>query len=262
MILILYDKAKESVSIRKFINNWIFGSVILIILFRIALVCTPLAGKIGYDQKEKFKAIETIAGDLPVVFAGSFQNPSLYSFFANKPSTTISSIYSRRTQFDIWQFERNFEGKPVFIYAEIEGLSKKFLINDQTVTGFVANSFHSSLRLKIKAEMPTKKIMHSGDTIRSSFTIYNPYSYIIDFRDETFPVSLCACLFTKKTKEIFPVFCTADILQMKPYETISGELCTVVPNIPEGEYTFSITINSVFGPTLENEMVKIKIEAQ
>jgi len=260
MILILYAKAKENDSIKKFISKWIFGSVILIIIFRIVLVCTPLAGKIGYNQKDKYKAIESVAGDLPVVFAGSFQNPSLYSFFANKPTTTVSSIYSRRTQFDIWQFEKDFEGKSVFVYAEIEGLSKKFHINDQIVTGFFVDSFHSAMRLKVKAEMPTKKIMHCGDTIRSSFTLFNPYTHTIEFKDKKFPISLCACFFTKKNKEICPIVSNTDISQMNPLETISGELYTIVPKISEGEYTFSISINSIFGPAIESEMVKIKID--
>ena len=259
MIIILYDKAKEQESVRKYISRYVFGSLTLILLIRVLLVCPPLAGKAGFGEKKKFKAIEAVAGDRPVVFAGSFQRPSLYSFFTDKPSTTISSIYSRRTQFDVWQTERQFEGKPVFVCAEVEGLSKNYQVDGQTVNGFFTDCFHSAMRLKVTTSMSAEKIHRCGDTIRTKILVYNPYSYSIDFKDKTFPVSICACFFTKKIKEISPVVSNLDISVMEPFKTFSGKMYTIVPDLPEGEYSFSITSNGIFGPALENDLIKMKI---
>ena len=262
MIVILYNKASEYDVVRKFISRYVLGSLVLILLVRIALVCSPLAGKAGFDNKKKFKAIEAVAGKLPVVFTGSFQKPSLYTFFTDKPSTTISSIYNRRTQFDVWQLERKFEDKPVFVCAEVEGLSKSYQVDGQTVEGFFADHFHSVIRLKVHTDIPAEEDCQSGDTIRALFSVYNPYAHSVGFKDKTFPVSLCACYFTKKIKEICPVVSVTDLSVMKPFETISGELYTVVPDLPKGEYSFTITTKSIFGPALENDLVKMKISKE
>ncbi|MDD4922530.1 MAG: hypothetical protein PHS30_08665, partial [Bacteroidales bacterium] len=260
IILVLYNKAKEYETVRKYISRYLLWSLLLIGIVRIALLCPLVAGKAGFDTKKKYKAIQSIAGKLPVVFAGSFQQPSLYTYFSGQPSTTISSIFNRRTQFDLWQLEREFEGKPVFVCAEVEGLSKSQLVGGQTFHGFFTDSFHSAVRLKVMASLPAESVHRSGDTIRSTFSVYNPYGHLVDFRDKTFPVSICACFFTKKIKEISPIASDLDISVMKPGETVTGEFYTIVPDdLQEGEYSFGITSKSIFGPTLENKMVKMKI---
>jgi len=259
MLILAYRRASESVSIRKYITRYVLGSVVLILLVRVALVCPPIAGKIGFDEERKFKAIEAVAGDYPVVFTGSFQKPSLYTFFTHKNATVISSIFNRRTQFDLWQLEQEMEGKPAFVCVEVDGLSKKYVLNGQTVNGFFTESFHSAQRLKVISESPASVSWHSGDTIRTAFSVINPCSYSINMEDKTFPVSLCACFFTKKKKEIVPVVSSRIISNIKPLEVFSGTLYTIVPDLPEGEYSFSITIQSIFGPAIENNIVQLKI---
>ena len=259
MIILLYSRAKENAAVRKFIMTYILGSLVLILLIRIALITPLLVGKAGFGESKKFKAIEAVAGDLPVVFTGSFQKPSLYMFFTNKPSTTISSIYNRRTQFDVWQSEKAFEGKPVFVCADVEGLSKSFQVDGQTINGFFTDRFHSAMRLSVKADVPVDKIWHCGDTIHTKFSVYNPYSYQVNLKDVTFHSELCACFITKKVKEISAVETDRVLSTLKPSETIAGTLYTIIPDLPEGEYSFSITMNSVFGPALENKFVKMRI---
>jgi len=251
MIIVLYKKANENISIRKFVNRYVFGSLALILLVRIVLFYPPLAVKFGFNDEDKYAAIESVASDLPVVFQSSFQPPSLYTFFSGKHSTTISSINNRRTQFDVWQFERNFEGKPVFVCANIEGLSKKYDFNGHFFYGFITDSFHSAMRLKVDFITLTKNEWQAGDSLKTNFTVFNPYPYIVEFNDKTFPVSLCACFITKKIKEVIPVVSSLNISSLKPSEKKSGRLYAIVPELPEGDYTFSININSIFGPSLE-----------
>jgi len=259
MIIILYNRSKEHEFVRKYIARYVLGSLVLILLIRMALVYPPLAGIAGFDQKKKFTAIESVAGKLPVVFTGSFQKPSMYTFFSGHPSTTISSIYNRRTQFDVWQLERTFEGKPVFICAEVKGLSQKYQVDGQTIEGFFTDCFHSAMRLKVKTEMPAESVIHRGDTIHTSFSVHNPYPYSIYFKDKIFPVSICACFFTKKTEEVCPIISKMNFSVMEPSETLSGEMSVIVPELENGEYTFTVTTNSVFGPALENDMFKVKV---
>ena len=84
-------------------------------------------GYLGFNGKEgKYKFIESVAQDLPVVFQGSFQKPSLYSFFTGKEGVASISLYSRKTEFDIWQFEKKYNNKPVFVCGKVEGISRLY----------------------------------------------------------------------------------------------------------------------------------------
>jgi len=74
-------------------------------------------------------------------------------------------------------------------------------------------------------------------------------------------VSICACFFTKKIKVINQVVNDVQLSVIKPGETLSGKLYTNVPlDLLPGDYTFCFTTNSIFGPALENEMVKVTVE--
>lgn len=261
MILILYNKAKDNETVRKFIGRYVLGSLVLVLCARIALVCPPLAGKAGFNEQKKYKAIEKIAGDKPVVFSGSFQQPSLYTFFSGKTSTTISSIYNRRTQFDLWQLERDLEGKSVFVCARVEGLSQTYQVDGQTFDGFFTDAFHSAMRLQVKTEPIPLKPYHRGEIILVRFSVHNPYPYPVNLDDKTFPSSICSCFFTKKIKVINPVVSNLVVSVLKPNETISGKMYTTVPDtLLSGDYHFSFTIQGLFGPALENEVVKINVK--
>lgn len=258
MIILIYERAKSSDSIRKFVFTYVLGSLIIIFIARIALFIPPLALKFSFNEKDRFEAIEYVAGELPVVFNGSFQAPSLYTYFTDNKSTTISSIYNRRTQFDVWQFEREFEGKPVFICAKIDGLSKKYIVKGENFDGFIVESFHSALRLNVDFKPLTETTYRAGDTVRTSFSIYNPYPYTIEFKNDEFPLKLCACFATRKFKSINPVVSSRQIISIKSSEKINCDLYSIVPEIPEGEYAFSINIESIFGPSIEKGLTKVK----
>lgn len=258
MIILIYKRAKSTESIRKFVFTYVLGSLTIIFIARIALLIPPLAVKFSFNEKNKFEAIHSIAGELPVVFNGSFQAPSLYTYFTDKKSTTISSIYNRRTQFDVWQYEREFEGKPVFICLKIDGLSKNYYVNGEIFNGFIVESFHSALRLNVDFSPLTKSNFKPGDTIRTSFSIYNPYPYTIEFNNNEFPLKIRACFSKKKFKSINPVVSSRQIISIKSSEMINGKLYTIVPEISEGDYTFSINVESIFGPSIEKGLTKAK----
>lgn len=260
ILLLLYARASEYESVRAFIHRYILGSLFLILLIRIALVVPPLAGKAGFNEKAKYKAIEKIAGNLPVVFAGSFQQPSLYSFFSGKTSTTISSVYNRRTQFDCWQLERSLEGKPAFVCVKVDGLSKTYHVDGQDVDGFFTQSFHSAMRLPIKTEAVPAKTYRRGAIICVKFSIENTYDYAINFQDSIFPTQVCGCFFNKKTKSFQPVVSDQPFTILPSKGKLHGSMYVTVPtDVMTGNYRFVFTTNSRFGPAIENEMVPITI---
>lgn len=250
-ITIIYKTALQNNKVRGFIKRFLTPVVILIFLVRIGLLIDPVAEKFNFHGSEKYEAISKVAGNKPVIFHGSFQAPSLYTYYTKKPSTTISSIYNRRTQFDIWQLDKEFEGKPAFICAEIDGKSKTFNINDNIITGFEVDKFNSGLRLKTDFIIEKKEFYSRGDTLKVLYSIINPYKFEVVFKDSVLPLELSSNFFTKKIKNTAKVLNDIEIYSIKSMEKIAGEFLVIVPDLPEGEYNFSVSIRNVFGPSLE-----------
>lgn len=261
IIIILYGKAKENSKIRRFVNRYLLGFSLMLVCARIVIVCFPsVAAKADFHGSEKYMYIERLAGNSNVVFPGSFQQPSIYTYYTGRPATAINSVSSRRTQFDVWQMDKEFEGKPAFVCAKVKGLSKEYHIDGKSFYGFHTDAFHTSLRLSIKTVSIGNKAIYPGDTILTKFSLHNPYDFSVDFNDKTFPVSVCACFLMKKTKKVSTAVCYPRITTIKPGETISGTLYVIVPkDIRSGGYNFCFTTRSIFGPSLENEMSTINV---
>jgi hypothetical protein len=61
------------------------------------------------------EAIEE-AGDYPVIFAGSYQVPSKYSFYTQKFATALAPSTGPRTQFDLYHWEQDFIGDTILYF--------------------------------------------------------------------------------------------------------------------------------------------------
>jgi 4-amino-4-deoxy-L-arabinose transferase-like glycosyltransferase len=121
MIVLLYRYSLLDKKLLRFVKYGITPFVILIFVIRIILATeNKLSKQLHFSGKEaKYRTIEQIAGDRPVVFVGgSFQRPSLYHYFTKKETTVINA--NRLTQFDIWQFDQKWQNKDVFIYGDVK----------------------------------------------------------------------------------------------------------------------------------------------
>jgi len=270
MILLLYRNSLYDSKLRRFVKLWILPSIILICFTRIVLVTDLLPERLGfYGKKAKNEAIQSIAGDMPVVFAGkSFQDPSTYHFFTGEESFVLSSIESRLTQFDIWQKELEYQGKPVFICQPKEGQSKAYHINGHTFEGYFTSDFQSVNRVEIKYRLKQTEIFPS-DTLRIDFEIYNPTSMDIHFQHTEFPV-ICKAAYIwyskndkgKRRRNILLNYCVFDqeIEILPANTTITGSLQTVIPNIIPSEFSFALTLDNTVCCARNSDFTKISIQ--
>lgn len=107
IIIIIVGESQINLSIRRYIQRFILPSLLLIIMVRLLLVTDYLPHRLALNGKEeKYIELHKIAKGCPVIIRGSFEHPSLYRFFTDGKTQLISSLYTRRTQFDIWKFER------------------------------------------------------------------------------------------------------------------------------------------------------------
>jgi hypothetical protein len=264
IVVLVYRKALVDEKLRKYTKFVILPSLLLILAFRILLL-TPLADRFGYHGKEKYyMAIEQVAGDCPVVSRGSFQQPALYHYFTGKESSTLQSYYDRMTQYDLWQFDKDWIGKPVFVCGTVNERSETYTIGDVEIEGFLCDDFSSANRLVTTFEITNAgsdktPVFHHGDTIRVDFSIYNPCEAPIDFHHKDFGMVIKGHYLPG---DAFSYCFHQKITEIEPNATYQGQLYTIVnEEIPLGEHLFNLGIGDRISAFVTEESgVKIKIE--
>ena len=171
MVVLIYRKALVDNKLMKYIKRVVMPSLLLVLAVRIALL-TPIATAFGFCQDQaRYEVISSEAGNRPVVFRGSFQQPALYHWFTGNESSTLCCYYDRKTQYDLWQFDTAWIGKPVMCVDRI-GMTEHFQTANRLVTEFQI--------VNMDEKQPI--VLHTNDTIRIDFTIYNPCPQPIDFQ--------------------------------------------------------------------------------
>jgi hypothetical protein len=263
VIVLVYRKSLIDDKLRKYTMRLILPSLLLVLTFRILLL-TPLADRFGYHGKEKYyKAIEQVAGDRPVVFRGSFQPPALYHYFTGKESSTLQCYYDRMTQYDLWQFDKAWIGKEVFICGPVNGRSESYQVGNVEIEGFLSDDFSSANRLVTTFEITNAgndktPVFHHGDTIRVDFSIYNPSEAPINFQHKDFKMAIKAQYLPG---DAFSFCFYKKIMEIEPQDTYQGQLYTIVnEEISPGDYHFNLGIGDrVSSFVTEESGVTLKI---
>ena len=245
IVVLIYTRALIDEKLMKYTKFVILPSLLLVLAFRILLL-TPWADRFGYHGKEPYyKAIEQIAGDRPVVFRGSFQQPALYHYFTGKESSSLKSYYDRKTQYDLWLFDKAWIGKPVFVCGTLNERSEVYHVGDVAVEGYLTNHFQSANRLVTtfcitNAKATGTPVFHHGDTIQVDFTIFNPCDEAIHFHDKDFGM----CIKAQYMLSNDFTFCFYDdIGLLLPQASYQGHLYTIVEDqVATGANRFALGI--------------------
>lgn len=262
MIILLTEKSSENPALLRYTYKYILPTILLLMAIRIFLMIdSGLNRYLGFSgRREKNEYIGSVAKDLPVIYTGSFQRPSYYHFYTGKESTVISSVYSRQTQFDIWQFEKKYHNKPVFIFIKKEGWSQTFGSGWEEFYGFKTDSLQTVNRMKISFKL-NKDSFNSGDSVTIPFTLHNPYNFDIDFKHRYFPVKVSLVFLTGEKTTVQDVLLSEPIDIVPDGATIEKNLKAVIPDLQAGNYHLGICLDNFFGPSLNSHFIKIKIGA-
>lgn len=228
IIVLIYRKYLIDDKLKKYVRFFVLPSLVLVLAVRVVLLA-PLASNWGFYGKEKYyKAIEIVAGDNPVVFRGSFQKPSLYHFFTGKESSTTRDYYDRMTQFDLWQFDNDWMGKPVFICSPVYKRSTQYQVGDVCFEGYQSQHYQSSNRLVSSIFVnDSVTTFHRGERITMDFSIYNPLDYPIDFHHDELSMTLKIHFLST---DDFAYCRYENIPLIEPHSTYSSSLSISIPD--------------------------------
>lgn len=262
VIILIYKNGVEDRKMFWFIRKGLLIVVILILICRVLLISNfPFVKSLGFNGKQEvYEHIQSVAKDLPVVFPGSYQDPALYSFFTGKEAFPINSIYSRETQFDIWQKERLYDGKKVFVYGFDKDLSLSYKKDGLVFSGYIADSLQTVNRVDVIIDVPASGDFYAGDTLNLPVHLKNLSPFDIDFNHSEFPVNLCMVFIRHEDIKQFPLLLYDPVKVLRSGETVRRTFRISVPDLREGRYHFGICLKTRFGPAINNSFSVIRIK--
>ena len=199
MIILLWQELRKE-QWHKWLTRGILPVFVILTLLRFA--APPLMNRNFLNvlgDREKFAVIHEYCGHTPVLFVGSFQDPSLYHFYTGEKTSSIGPCYIRRTQFDIWQFDKEFQGKPAYVLdTKVHKRRRKKgydLIEKDGVAFHLhkTESFQGANRIQI--DIDRYRIV--GDSLYLDLTLSNPYGIPFIFEHTEFPITMSAVYLQK-----------------------------------------------------------------
>jgi hypothetical protein len=249
-LILLFNNIEFKPWIRNYIK-WV--TIILFPLFIVARLAAaidflPLSFLKNefHNKKQWVNDISAIAGNRPVVFTNSYQQPSVYTFYTGKLAYTLDNLSYRKTQYDLWNFEEQVHGKEVLYVPHLfsdsykKNLTKKILSKGDSAFVRIFNNFQS-LQKECVILNSEKYTFSRSDTNTIHFTIFNPYPYPIDFKNIELPVVFQLAFMKNgimdvKTNLELP----GNVSVLKTGDTISVDCKFTMNDLPSGSYTFGI----------------------
>jgi hypothetical protein len=250
MIIILVNNLEYKSGIGRFIK-WVTIFFFPLLLFaRIAFMVDFLPVsylKNEYHNNKKWaNEISKVAGDRPVVFTNSYQNPSEYTFYTGKFAHSLNNLNYRKTQYDLWNFEEKIHGKEVLYVPHYltdyisENFTKHFLSYGDSIYTKVYQDFQSLQRecIVLKDDQYT---FSRRDTNSVHLQIFNPYPFPINLKHKEFPIVFQIAFVKNGNIEVNKILQLPDnISGLTAGDTISADCKFTLEDLPAGVYKVAV----------------------
>lgn len=197
-----------------------------------------------FHRHRKWSAeIENLAGNRPVVFTNSFQDPSVYAFYTGQFAHSLNNKDYRKTQYDIWPFEEQLHGKEVLYVPHWlndyykERLSVNVKPDGDTMYYRIYKDFRS-LQKECIIPLHDSCSFSNSETDSLNLSVFNPYPYAIDFKHPEFPIVLQVAFYSEdgniEIKRDLDI--QYDLSILNPGDTISVTVNFRIDGLPEGKH--------------------------
>jgi hypothetical protein len=188
---------------RRWWNTGLIVIAAIILVVRVALVVDfiPQLHRDFHRDKSKMKALKSVAGDEPVCFMNSYQNPSLYMFYTNGIAHAINNTEGGKNQYDYWNYNEELHLRPFLFVASYDAAG----FDQVNADGF-------QFRIRRYQDLPllhglvfwTDEWLHHyepGDTATIAASLINRNRYGLTLNDPNHRISWKAMYNHKKPNE-------------------------------------------------------------
>lgn len=260
MVLVLHDVIVGNDKFKKTIKIITIVSIGLLVIVRLAFVFSVDFQKISLgNEKEFFTSLEnSVPKDTRIVFSSSFQKPSKYKFYTGKDAWSYNSVYYRKSQFDLGDYDTLFNNQKVMFVGKVyyRQLDSLKLDNGQLLGSTIIDNYTIFTKVNVRIDSISDQLK-SGDQ-KISITLENPYDYNIVFNEGELPISIKVMFENKKGKKYFSrLKYSLKTLKAKSVYTEKMSF-SISDKIPEGEYNCQIIFNYLY-PQYVSRKTKISI---
>ncbi len=260
MALVLFDVVVRNDKYKKAIKNISLVSIGLLVVVRFVFVFSADFQSITLgDGKEYYKSVEKIVPDgREVSFMNSFQNASKYKFYTGKEAWTYSTVYYRKNQFDLGDYDTIFNGKNVMFrgWWNHKSLDTLRLDNGQLFRFALMDNYTVFTKVKGKIDVFPLNLKVGKQTVDIVFE--NPYDYDIVFNESKYPISIKLMFENREERKYFSNL-NYSLKTLKAKSTYSEKMRFLISdNVPEGEYNCQIVFDYIY-PQYVSRKIKIKI---
>ncbi|RBL93748.1 ArnT family glycosyltransferase [Chitinophaga flava] len=210
-----------------------------------------------HHNREWASQVAARAEGRPVVFLNSYQLPSKYMFYTGQLSYSLNSRYSRRSQYNFWDTEKQLWGKPVMVMFE-PGTDMPVTDSLKTVKGTwdisIQPKYYSYSLVELKPALTTIKA-HPNETVKMFLQPNNGYHQPIPIDRDNPPV--LGYGFSTKEEALPAVKSTIPLERAMLRRVIDMQV--VMPDKP-GEYLLKFCVFAGdLPPTHNSQAIKVTV---
>ena len=264
LVILVVREAITNIKLKKYVYRVILPSLVLLFLMRLFMLVDVLPVHTEWHgDKRKVSDLKAIAGSKPVVFLSGFQMPSKYRFYTASEAHCIGVFDYRNTQYDIWNFDEAYWGKPVVVdMGGDTSFVKPTLSGKNEFNLSFVDKYQPYKKIKINLRKPVTELK-LGESVRIPITIENPYAQDFEINHPFMPLQMYMIADVKYNNEwkhaLEKVDAEFDSEIIPSGGFVNGEITFVAPNSLEGEGTvFFAPGTPIFYPATLQKPVKMR----
>lgn len=248
LVLLTFSYFIDHLKARKWLLYLGLANLLVMIIARILLANAELspvllethnANSWAQDLKEK-------TGGRPLVFKSSYKRASKYRFYTGIKTHSYSSLRTRQSQYDLYDFEKAMQGEQLTVVGDsIQGYPL-FNVGKHQYLGDDIEDYRSYQKLQCTITEPSLSFAQ-GEEGKIKFEIYNSYPLEVPLKNVKF-----AGVFQGKKNRILkkvPLSLSQN-LTLQPGETKLLEAFFEMPDLPDtGPVTFRVALKFYQLPT-------------
>lgn len=197
LLFLLFEACEQQLISRKWTLRMAWLSLFFLIVARILLLIPFKDLDSDFHKRIWVTELKAKAGNLPVLFMDSYRDPSKYAFYSGDRAYTLTDLYYRKNQFDLWDWEKVLHNQSVFIVGQGQldcpGCEVLQLTNRGEKTFVVADSFQVTQNVWIDFKFPEDTLIY-GQAYSIDMEVHNPYAHTVQRNTGTQPIELYVLL--------------------------------------------------------------------
>jgi hypothetical protein len=172
---------------RKWLITLGLSNLTLMIVMRLFIASSTLSPFNFETHGNKIWAekIKEKTNDRPIVFIGSYKNASKYNFYSGVQTHTYSSLKTRKSQYDLYNFEHDVQHKNVTIEGDKINGYNLYEKGNNIYYAENIDDYITFQKVRCFIEKP-QLVFNSGKKEVVEIEIYNPYTKIVNFNSVKF----------------------------------------------------------------------------